>query len=175
MRSTPSPESAVRHLPLSAIVLLLCACPTEEPEPEIPIVEGQYVLTAQQRDSDCMPEVASADQILGFMEETLTGVPVLSLEIVQDGEQLDGLLDPSGCEWSGLIDTLGDITLSGPCHEADVARIGRIAANISPFGEDWELTGTLSIEVDTQSQAGDPGPDGITDCEVLMDLSGTGQ
>lgn len=154
--------------------LLLVACPTAEPEPEPPDISGLYVLTAQQRDSDCVTSIATPEQVTGFMEETPNGVPILSLEIIQEGDTLDGLLDPSGCEWSGLVDTEGSFTLSGPCDGGDVQRIGRVAGTATPFGADWQIDGSLTIEVDTLTQAGDPGPDGTADCETILDLAGTG-
>ena len=154
--------------------LLLVACPTEEPEAEVPDISSHYVLTAQQRDSNCLPEIASPEQITGFMEETPNGVPILSVDLAQEGDSLDGLLDPSGCSWSGLVDTEGSLTLSGPCDDADVGRIGRVAGMATPFGADWQLDGSLTIEVDTENAAGEPGPDGEADCEVILDLAGTG-
>lgn len=163
--------------PSSIVVLaslLLVACPTAEPEPEAPDISGHYVLTAQQRDSDCVTTIATPEQVTGFMDETPGGVPILSVEISQEGDALDGLLDPSDCEWSGLVDTEGSFTLSGPCNDVDVNRVGRVAATASPFGADWQLDGSLIIEVDTMTQAGDPPPDGTADCEVILDLAGTG-
>jgi hypothetical protein len=72
------------------------------------------------------------------------------------------------------VDTVGALTLSGPCDDADVQRIGRVAGTASAFGVDWQLEGSLTIEVDTLDDAGDPVPDGAADCETILDLSGTG-
>jgi len=165
----------LRLFPIVALAsLLLVACPSAEPEPEVPDISATYVLAANQRDSDCVASIATPDQVTGFMETTPSGVPILNVEISQDGDALDGLLDPSGCAWSGIVDTDGSLTLSGPCDGEDVQRIGRIAATASPFGADWQLEGSLTIEVDTLDEAGDPNPDGAADCETILDLDGTG-
>jgi len=152
----------------------LAGCPDPDPEPVLPDLTGRYNLATQQRDSSCLPEVADPDQIFGFLEESAGGIPVIAMDVEQEGDSLVAVLDPSGCEWSGVVDVARAFSLSGPCGDAEVGRIGRIAANATGFGDTWEVDGTLTVEVDTQTLAGEPGPDGVTDCEVVLDLAGSG-
>lgn len=165
----------MRAIPIVVMLVALLGCPQPEPEPEIPDISGHYALAAQQRDSDCVPSIASPDQVMGFLETTQTGVPLLAMQIEQEGDVVEGTLDASGCVWSGRVDAQGAFTLTGPCDGADVRRTGRVGATATPFGADWDVDGTLSVEVDTLDAGGEPGPDGALDCEVLLDLSGTGQ
>ena len=161
-------------LPLLLLVFLLTACP-EEGEPEPPVIAGNYNLVAQQQDSDCLPEIASTTQIFGFMDEAAAGIPVMTMEITQVGGDVSAELGPSGCVWTGIVDSFSSLTLSGECHDADIARTGYVTADMEPYGSGWEFLGTLHLAVDTVDAEGNDGPDGLTDCDVMADLEGTGQ
>lgn len=161
-------------IPALGLLLALTACPQPEPEPSVPDLAGSYNFATSQRDSSCQPEVATAEQIFGFLDTTPEGIPVLQLELEQVGDELDGTLDPSGCAWSGLADVSGSFTLGGDCSDAEVGRVGRIGATAVAFGDVWDVDGTLTVEVDTLDEAGTAGPDGTADCEVILDLSGSG-
>ena len=154
--------------------LLLVACPTADPDLEVPDISAHYILAADQRDSTCGTTIATADQVTGFLEDSADGVPILNMDLTQEGDALHAVLDPSGCEWTGLVDVQGTFSLSGPCDDADVIREGRVAATASEFGDSWDMEGALTIEVDTLDAAGDPGPDGTADCEAILDLTGHG-
>lgn len=158
---------------LTLVVFVLSGCGGEE-EASVPQISGSYNLVAQQQDSDCLPEVATEQQIFGFMTEAATGVRVMTMELSQEGGELSAELGPSGCLWAGVVDTTSSVTLSGDCHDGDIARSGRITAVAEPYGAGHELLGTLRVEVDTLDADGNPGPDGVPDCEVIADLEGTG-
>ncbi|MCP4870572.1 MAG: hypothetical protein GY898_17855 [Proteobacteria bacterium] len=161
-------------IPALGLLMALTACPQPEPEPSIPDLSGSYNLSTTQRDSTCQPEDATPEQIFGFLDSTPEGIPVIGMELEQDGDSLDGTLTLSGCVWTGLVDTTGSFTLSGDCSDADAGRVGRIGATAEAFGDTWDVEGTLTIEVDTLDEAGAPGPDGTADCEVVSDLQGSG-
>ncbi len=162
------------RLSCSLFVLFLAACPAPPVEPEPPDVSGDYTLVGQQLDSDCVSSIASVDQIFGFMDQTATGVPVMTVELEALDGSLSGLLGPSDCTWSGVVGADGSMTLSGPCDGDDVGRIGRVAGNLSRDGDAWALESTLTLEIDTLDEVSEPGPDGLADCEVLLDLRGSG-
>jgi len=157
----------------AAFFLPLFACGGEE-EPVIPDVSGNYNLVAQQEDSDCLPEVADAEQIWGFMSEAASGIRVMTLEITQQEGELEAELGPSGCLWSGVVDVTHSITLGGDCHDADVARSAHFTASVEPYGSAWSVLGSLSIEIDTLDAEGNDAPDGVMDCVVRAGIEGTG-
>jgi hypothetical protein len=165
----------MRLLNSLSVLLLLpsLACGGEE-EPVIPDVSGSYNLVAQQEDSDCLPEVASTEQIWGFMSEAASGIRVMTLEVTQEAGELSAELGPSGCIWEGVVDAAGSVTLLGDCDDTDVARSAHLATLLSPYGSGWEVLGSLSIEIDTLDGEGNAGPDGLTDCVVQAGIEGTG-
>jgi hypothetical protein len=156
-----------------SLLLPLLACGFD-PEPVIPDVSGSYNLVAQQQDSDCLPEIADAEQIWGFMTEAASGIRVMTVEIAQQAGELEAELGPSGCLWSGVIDAAASLTLSGDCHDSDVARSAHLTALASPYASGWEWTGSMSVEIDTIDIEGNALPDGISDCVVHADIEGTG-
>ena len=158
---------------LLCLSVLVSSCGGEE-DPVIPDVSGSYNLVAHQRDSDCLPEVADSEQVWGFMTEAASGIRVMTVDISQDVGELSALLGPSSCEWTGVVDAMNSLTLSGDCHEGDIARSAHLATTISPYGGGWELLGTMALEIDTQDGEGAGGPDGVPDCEVMSDIEGTG-
>lgn len=154
-------------------VLPLLACGGEE-SPVIPDVSGSYNLVAQQTDSDCLPEVAAAEQVWGFMDEAASGVRVMSLAVTQQGGELSVELSPSGCLWIGVVDEAASVTLGGDCDDSDVTRSAHLTALLSPYGSGWEVDGSLSIEIDTLDSEGNAGPDGVPECVVEAGVAGTG-
>ena len=161
--------------PLLLVLFLsvISACGGEEEIP-IPDIAGHYNLVAQQQDSDCLPEVATGAEIFAFMDEAAAGIPVMTMDLSQDGGDIVAGLGPSGCEWSGVIDNTASLTLNGPCNDPDLARTGHLSAMLEPSSGGWELEGSLLLEVDSLDASGAPGPDGLPDCEVLLDIEGTG-
>jgi len=151
----------------------LLACGGEE-EVVIPDISGSYSLVAQQMDSDCLPEVAPAEQVWGFMDEAATGVRVMSLDLAQDGGEIAAELSPSGCLWAGVVDQAASVTLGGDCDDPDVTRSAHLTAMFSPYGSGWEVAGSLSIEIDTLDSEGNAGPDGVPECVVEAGVEGTG-
>lgn len=166
----------MRLLNVLSVLLLLpaLACGGGEEEPVIPDVSGSYNLVAQQEDSDCLPEVASAEQIWGFMSEAASGIRVMTLEVSQDAGELSAELGPSGCIWEGVVDVAGSVTLLGDCDDPDVARSAHLAALLSPYGGGWEVLGSMAVEIDTLDVDGETAPDGVPDCVVQAGIEGTG-
>ncbi len=156
---------------LSLHFLLACG---GEVEVVIPDISGGYNLVAQQTDSDCLPEVAAAQLVWGFMDEAATGVRVMSLDLAQDGGEIAAELSPSGCLWTGVVDEAASVTLGGDCDDSDVARSAHLTALLSPYGSGWEVDGSLSIEIDTLDSEGNAGPDGVPECVVEAGVEGTG-
>ena len=155
------------------LVFVLSACGGEE-EPEIPDVSGTYNLVAHQRDSDCLPEVADVEQIWGFMTEAASGIRVMTLDVTQEVGELQAVLGPSECEWSGVVDSAFSVTLNGDCSEQGVVeRSAHMALSASPFANGWELLGSMSLEIDTTGPDEET-PDGVSDCTVDAEIEGTG-
>ena len=165
----------MRHLNFLSLLcfLSLLACEGDE-ELVIPDISGSYNLVAQQEDSDCLPEVAAAEQVWGFMDEAATGVRVMSLVLAQETGEVAAELSPSGCLWAGVVDEAASVTLGGDCDDTDVTRSAHLTALFSPYGSGWEVDGSLSIEIDTLDSEGNPGPDGVPECVVEAGVAGTG-
>ena len=163
-----------RSLLLVVLFLAVTAACGGEEEIPIPDIAGHYNLVAQQQDSDCLPEVATGAEIFAFMDEAAAGIPVMTMDLSQDDGEILAGLGPSGCVWSGVVDNRSSLTLNGPCNDPDLARIGHLAGTLEPNSGGWELDGSLLLEIDSLDASGAPGPDGVTDCEVLLDIEGTG-
>ena len=167
----------IRYLVLFVVGFLavpLFACVTEEPPPAPADMEGQYNLVGTQRDSDCLPELASIEQVWGFMDEAASGIRVMTMSVAQDGADITATLGPSNCTLTGVADAAATMTLGGDCHESDVARTLHLAVDGVSLGAGWEIEGTMTIEVDTQDADGVAGADGVEECVVTANIEGTG-
>lgn len=159
---------------LALLVVPLFSCVGEEPPPSPANMEGQYNLVGTQRDSDCLPEWASVEQVWGFMDEAASGIRVMTMSVVQDGADITATLGPSNCTLTGVADAAATMTLGGDCHEGDVARTLHLTVDGVALGAGWEIEGTMTIEVDTLDADGAAGPDGVEECVVTANIEGTG-
>jgi hypothetical protein len=85
---------------------------------------------------------------------------------------LQATFAPGGCELSGGIVTGGAFSLTGDCDDSVMERYFSLTGTISSFGSNWDLEGTLVIDVDLL----DGGvADGEVDCTVnAVRVSGSG-
>ena len=146
----------------------------DEPSPEPPPhVAGAYVLSMQQSDSGCLPPEFDFWEIFAFAENNGNNLPIVTAEITQSDADLQATFSPGGCELSGGIVSGGAFSLTGSCDDALMARFFSLTGTITPFGSNWNLEGTLVIDVDLI----DGGvADGEVDCTVNdVQVSGSGQ
>ena len=151
-------------------------CPTADDDgvPDPMEVGGSYVMVGQQLETDCTGPEWDFWEIFDFMERTANDVPSMSLEIGQTGGALSATQQPSACEWAGSVGADGTFSLRGPCDTATMNRQISITGAITLYGSNFDVDGTMVIEVDRDDQAGG-GPDGTVDCTVsAVELTGSG-
>jgi hypothetical protein len=135
-------------------------------------VAGSYVLSLQQSDSGCIPPDFDFWEIFAFAENNGNNLPIVTAEITQNDGDLQATFAPGGCELSGGIVTGGVFSLTGDCNDSVMERYFSLTGTISSFGSNWDLEGTLVIDVDLL----DGGvADGEVDCTVnAVRVSGSG-
>ena len=155
------------------IVPLAVGCAVEEDGPEPPpYVAGSYVLSLQQNDSGCYPPDFDFWEIFAFAENNGNNLPIVTADISQTDTELAATFTPGGCDLSGGIVTGGAFSLTGDCDDSLMERDFSLTGSISAFGSNWDLQGTLVIDVDLL----DGGTaDGEVDCTVnSVTVSGSG-
>ncbi len=145
----------------------------EEPPPDPPPhIAGSYVLSLQQSDSGCVPPEFDFWEIFAFAENNGNNLPIVTAEITQTDGDLQATFAPSGCELSGGIVTGGAFSLTGDCNDSVMERYFSLTGTISSFGSNWDLEGTLVIDVDLLAGGV---ADGEVDCTVnAVSVSGSG-
>jgi len=159
---------------LAALASWVSGCGAgDEPPPEPPPhVAGSYVLSLQQSDSGCLPPDFDFWEIFAFAENNGNNLPIVTAEITQTDGDLEATFEPGGCELSGGIVPGGAFSLTGNCNDSLMERHFSLTGTISPFGSNWDLSGTLVIDVDVIDGGS---ADGEVDCTVnAVSVSGTG-
>lgn len=168
-------SSFFRAVTLVALAATL-GCPTaaDDDVPDPMEVAGSYVMVGQQLETDCTGPEWDFWEIFDFMERTANDVPSMSVEIGQSGGALSATQQPSACEWAGSVGADGTFSLRGPCHTATMDRQISITGAIALYGSNFDLDGTMVIEVDRDDGAGGD-PDGAVDCTVsAVEVTGSG-
>ena len=168
--------SNTRCLALAGVALLVIGCPpADDDDVTTPMdIAGNYVVVGQQLQTDCTGADWDFWEIFDFMERTANDVPSMSLVVEQSGGALSATMEPGACAWSGSVGADGTFSLRGPCPTASMDRDVAITGAVTLFGSNFDLDGTMVIEVDRDDGAGGP-PDGTLDCTVsAVELTGSG-
>jgi hypothetical protein len=129
-------------------------------------------LSLQQNDSGCYPPDFDFWEIFAFAENNGNNLPIVTAEISQTDSDLAATFAPGGCDLSGGIVTGGAFSLTGACDDALMERDFSLTGAISAFGNNWDLQGTLVIDVDLLDGGA---ADGEVDCTVnSVSVSGSG-
>ena len=166
---------SVRFVALAAVLSCFGCPPADDDDVLEPMeVAGTYVFVGQQLETDCTGVEWDFWEIFDFMERTPNDVPSMSVQVGQTGGALAATQDPSACEWAGSVGADGTFSLRGPCDTATMNRQISITGAITQYGSNFDVDGTMVIEVDRDDGAGGP-PDGTVDCTVsAVELSGSG-
>jgi hypothetical protein len=159
-------------LAAAAISVVGCGGGEEPPPDPPPHVAGSYVLSLQQSDSGCLPPDFDFWEIFAFAENNGNNLPIVTAEITQNDADLQATFAPGGCELSGGIVTGGAFSLTGDCNDLLMERYFSLTGTITSFGSNWDLEGTLVIDVDLLDGGA---ADGEVDCTVnAVSVSGSG-
>ena len=166
----------VLRLAAAAALTLSIGCPTaDDDDATTPMeVAGSYSIVGSQLETTCTGAEWDFWEIFDFMERTANDVPAMTWDIIQDGGALTADMGPADCVWTGSVGADGTFSLRGPCATASMDREITITGNIAPFGNNFDVDGTMVIDVDRDDGAGG-GPDGTPDCTVsAVELTGSG-
>lgn len=158
------------------LVLLLSACPSEEPQDpaaEIPDLSGDYTLVFAQAGTRCYPPDYLFVDLFAFLDDVEDGTPVSAASFAQEGTQLAITLHSSDCVLEGGVGEGGSFNVLGSCDDALMNREVSIDGDAARSGvSGWRIEALSSFDIDQGDGAGG-GPDGVVDC-VVNEVTVTG-